>query len=259
MMPILLHTPWFNVYSYGLLGALGYGLATAWILRAARRDGLDADAVFDMLIVMMVVGVLGARVAFLIEMAPVVEKLPPFWAIESGGLTFYGAWICSTVWCFIFLTWKKMPFWRTMDAVGMGWPLGMAFARCGCLFAGCCYGTPTTLPWGLVFPQAGPMPRHPTQLYEVVCFLAVFALMQWYGPRRRAWGQPFVLSIGTYAVVRWFLEFWREENAVWAAGMTFSQMLSIALALLAGAIFVQQGRNPHTQVPPRDPALPPAS
>ena len=73
MYPILFSTPWFNVYSYGLLIALGYTLGTVLILREARRDGLDANAIFDMLLLQLIVGICGSRLLFVLEYTP--EKL----------------------------------------------------------------------------------------------------------------------------------------------------------------------------------------
>lgn len=239
MLPVLIRTPWFNVYSYGLLMAVGYALATWWILRVARRDGLDPDPIFDMLIVMMVVGVLGARLAFMLEQWLAGGVVPPFWAIEAGGLTFYGAWLLSAAWCALFLRWKGMPFWRVMDAVGLGWPLGGALARLGCFLNGCCYGTPTEAWWGVVFPVPGPPPRIPVQLLEMCIYLLLFIGLQRVAPRLPGVGQTFVLSIAAYAAVRFPLEFWREENAPWWFGLTFSQWISIGL-VVAGIVLCRQ-------------------
>ena len=76
--------------------------------------------------------------------------------------------------------WKKGKFWSIMDLAGLCVPLALAFGRVGCFLNGCCYGKPTTLPWGVVFPTAAPLvARHPTQLYELVLDLGLFAFLRW--------------------------------------------------------------------------------
>ena len=238
MIPILWSTPWFNVYSYGLCMALGYALGTWWILREVQREGLATEPVFDMLLVMMVLGVLGARLTFFVEMLPVLPRLPPLLAFEAGGLTFYGALVLSALWCVVYLRWRRLPVWTVMDAVGQGWMLGGVLARLGCFLNGCCYGVPTTLPVGICFPHA-PVPpglppaRHPTQLYEAALYVALFAVLRRCKPGQRYRGQLFWLAVGGYALLRFPLEFLRAENAPWLLGLTFSQWLSLGLLGLA--------------------------
>jgi len=70
MYPIFWATPWFNIYSYGLLIALGYSAGTFVIIREARKQGLPAEAIFDMLLLQLIVGICGSRLLFLLEYAP---------------------------------------------------------------------------------------------------------------------------------------------------------------------------------------------
>ena len=97
MHPILLSTPWFNVYSYGLLLAIGYTAGTIWIVHEASRDRLPTESVFDMLLFQLVVGVFGSRVLYILEYAPQLFTPTGIIAVESGGLTYYGAVISSLV------------------------------------------------------------------------------------------------------------------------------------------------------------------
>ena len=230
MHPILLSTPWFNVYSYGLLLAIGYTAGTIWIVHEASRDRLPTESVFDMLLFQLVVGVFGSRVLYILEYAPQLFTPTGIIAVESGGLTYYGAVISSLVFDYLFLRYMRLPFWRVMDCVGFGLPLGIAFARIGCFLNGCCYGVHCSLPWAVVFPR-NQIPRHPTQLYESVCGLIIFLILQSLRNRRKNYGEVFVASMGLYGFFRFFIEFWRGDNPIFGLGFTLSQWLGAGMVI----------------------------
>jgi len=250
MHPLLLETPWFNVYSYGFMLAVGYSLGTLWILREAGRAGLPKEAVFDMLLFQLVVGVLGSRFLYLIEYAPDKLTLQYFVSFQSGGLTFYGAVISSFLFDLLFLKWKRIPFWQIMDCVGFGLPLGIVFARFGCFLNGCCYGGPTSLPWGVVFSGVGPQPVHPTQLYESISGLVIFIILQKYRNRQQNHGEIFLACMALYGAFRFLIEICRADNPVFFWGMTLSQ--TIGLGMILGSYFIWRkiGRTPGMRVLP---------
>ncbi|NLF95895.1 MAG: prolipoprotein diacylglyceryl transferase [Candidatus Riflebacteria bacterium] len=235
MYPILFSTPWFNVYSYGLLIALGYTLGTVLILREARRDGLDANAIFDMLLLQLIVGICGSRLLFVLEYTPEKLNFRDFFAFEQGGLTFYGAVISSIIFDLLYLKYRKMPFWRVIDCVGYGLPAGIALARIGCLLNGCCYGTSCSLPWAIRFANAGTGTYHPTQLYESLGALAIWYLLYRLRQWRRNYGEIFLACMASYGLLRFFIEFVRAENPVVVLGMTMAQIIGL---LMIAAAFV---------------------
>ncbi|HOT28254.1 MAG TPA: prolipoprotein diacylglyceryl transferase [Candidatus Ozemobacteraceae bacterium] len=235
MKPILLATPWFNVYSYGLFLAIGYTIATFWIIREAVRNGMPGETIFDMLLLQLVVGVFGARLLYVSEYGVGTGPGAGFFAFERGGLTFYGAVISSFAFDILYLKWLRLPFWRVMDAVGFGLPLGIAIARLGCFFNGCCHGIETGQPWGVVFPRVGYTPVHPTQIYESIACLGLFVTLQLLRRRRRAYGEVILATLGGYGILRFFIEFWRGDNPIFAFHMTLSQVLGIVIALCAAA------------------------
>ena len=250
MYPILLTTPWFNVYSYGLMMAVGYAIGTWVILREVDRDGLPSEPVFDMLLLQMVVGVLGARLLYLLEYSSQLATVPSFFDFEKGGLTFYGAVISSFVFDLLFLKFKGLPFWRVMDSVGIGLAVGMIFARTGCFLNGCCFGVACGYPWGVVFSKVSPTPVHPTQLYEAFGGFLLFVLMKSLQHRRRSYGHLFLGFIAGYAIFRFLLEFWRGDNPVFLLGMSLSQVLGLVLLQGVALVWTQISRSPELRVLP---------
>lgn len=233
MHPVLLSTPWFNVYSYGLLVALSYTAGTAWVLFLARRERLPVEAVFDMLLLQLVAGILGSRLLYFAEIGLFSPGGASFWDFEKGGLTFYGAVLSGIFFDLLFLRFKQNPFWRVMDCVGNGILLGIGLGRLGCFLNGCCYGVACHLPWGMVFPRVSAEPLHPTQLYESFGSLLLFVFHQKYWQRRTHHGHGCILSVSLYAAFRFIIEFWRGDNPIHALGMTLSQWVSLGL-LAAG-------------------------
>ena len=137
--------------------------------------------------------------------------------------------------------WCMMIKTKTGDGFAVPVAVGVAIGRLGCFDFGCCYGTPTDLPWGVVFPTAGEMPRHPTQLYETVFHLSM-ALMLYCFQRRGVFrGQLIKLYIISYAGYRFCTEFIRPEERIWF-GMTGYQVACIFIAFLFAYLWWRDAR-----------------
>jgi phosphatidylglycerol:prolipoprotein diacylglycerol transferase len=256
MHPILLSTPWFNVYSYGLMIAVAYSLGTAWTVYLASREGLPGETIFDLLLLQMVMGILGSRILYLAEAGVLFSGVGSFLNFEGGGLTFYGAVLTCIVTDFLFITWKKLPFWKVMDCLGNGLMLGVAIGRIGCFLNGCCYGGPCSYPWGVVFPRVSPHPLHPTQIYETIGAFGIFLVLQKVQQRRRNYGQVFLASLMGYAVFRILNEFWRADNPAHALGMSLSQWVGVFILIAGFITWKVIGRTPALRVLPQVSSVP---
>lgn len=249
MFPVIISTRWFNIYSYGLFVSLGYAAGTYWILKEAKREKLDQAAIFDMLLFQLAVGIAGSRLLYLVEYSPEPMSLKKFLAFDQGGLTFYGSLISAFIFDFLFLKYKRIPFWQVMDCVGLGLPIGIAIARFGCFLNGCCHGTPTNMPWGIVFPRVSSVRVHPTQIYESMAGLFIFFVLQKFRPKRRNYGEVFFICIGSYGILRFLIEFYRGDNPVVALGMTLSQLIGIGTALISIAAIKIISMTPTLRIP----------
>ncbi len=250
MYPIFFSTPWFNVYAYGTMMAIGYTLGTLWIMREARQRGLDAEAVFDMLLLQMIVGVIGARVLFVIEFREFLKPDFSFWNLEGGGLSFYGAVISSFVFDWLYLKYRGLKFWSVMDCVGMGLPLGAVFARLGCFLNGCCHGAVCDLPWAMAFPGTHGARVHPSQLYESFACLIIFVGLQKWKKNQRWYGQMFLLYLSSYAVFRFCAEFLRNDNPPQLWILTMAHLTSLALVVLVAIAWYKLSSDIYQRVAP---------
>jgi phosphatidylglycerol:prolipoprotein diacylglycerol transferase len=145
-----------KVASYGFLIMVGFLLALYLAQRRARRVGVSPNDLFDSAVAMLIAGIVGARLFFVIEFWDHLkfgENPIEILRIDKGGLVFYGGLIGGGVALLIMVLRRKMPFRATLGVVSSVIPLGHAFGRLGCFFNGCCYGWITRSFLGVRFPR----------------------------------------------------------------------------------------------------------
>ena len=248
--PLILH-------AYGLFIAIGFMSAMLLAKRQANREGEDGDIVVDMAFWLLLWGLVGARVIFILTQMDRYLADPTqilyFW---RGGLVFYGGFIGAAI-CLIYYTRRhKLPFFKFADLYVPFLAMAHAFGRLGCLCAGCCFGKPTDMPWGIVFPlrsmphqahhEAGevlfnqlPLAVHPTQLYEAGAELLMFFFLLSLRPKKRFHGQILLVWLSVYPVIRSVIEIYRGDKirGVYFLGLSTSQYISIGVALSAAIIY----------------------
>lgn len=242
MHPILFKIGPITVRSYGAMTALGILAGFVWVRREFVRKKLPEDLLYDFLIAAIGLGIVGARLFYVMLNWDFYRTnllaIPMIWA--DGGLSFHGA-VAGGILAGLWLTHRyKVSFWELADAVAPALALAHFFGRIGCFLNGCCYGIPTTVPWGVKFfnPVLGinTLPSHPTQLYEAVGLLVLFFLLARYSRQPAYEGAVFVWWVIFYSVLRFTVEFWRAgATAKIINGLTEAQWLSLVLFSIAFA------------------------
>jgi phosphatidylglycerol:prolipoprotein diacylglycerol transferase len=265
--PEILHWGVLRITSYGLMLAIAFLVGTWLALRESRRLGLDEDRVVSVILVALVGGVVGARALY------VAEHLQDFrgtylsvLALWQGGLTLYGGIAAGTVAGLFAARRTGLPTWVTADALAPSLVLGTVFGRVGCFLNGCCYGHPTRLPWGVVFPadsfaglEFGPVPVHPAQLYFAAASLGLFLLGWTMRRRMRVPGVLFWTLIALLALVRIPLDLTRvyEAEAVVVefgfVRISESQVTSVVLLLFALLMIARLKRESRPAAAPATP------
>ena len=141
-----------TVYTYGVLLAAAYLLGLKFAMIRAKARGLDSVRVLDLGIYIIISALVGAKLLLLITDFRAFRANPAelLTLARSGGV-FYGGLILAVTVALIYIRRIGLPLWTTCDVFAPGIALGHVVGRFGCLFAGCCYGKPTTLPWGITF------------------------------------------------------------------------------------------------------------
>jgi phosphatidylglycerol:prolipoprotein diacylglycerol transferase len=266
-----------ELHTYGLAIALGFTLGVVMAARQARRAGLDGEKFVDLLFWILVTGIAGSRLAFVLLHAGEYLRLcagagERSWGriladcaaplrIWEGGLVFYGGALGAAAAVAVFARRHGWPFGKVADALAPALALGHAVGRLGCFFAGCCYGRP----WahGLAFPRgsvaydelshAGAVvegaattpPLYPTQLFEAAGELAIFFALVWFRRRQRFDGATALLYAVLYGLLRIGVEIFRGDagRGVLAGGVSVGQLVSAAVVIAAAAVLLQQARR----------------
>jgi len=237
------------VHWYGLAYLCGF-VAGYFIIRFfAKRWKLDFndDDLLTLLLVMIIAGVGGARLFYCLFYNPAYYWAHPlnFFRTWDGGMSFHGS-IIGAVLGLLFAARKlKQPFLRLADLCAVALPFGLLLGRIANFINGELWGRVTKVPWGVVFPAAGPLPRHPSALYEAgLEGIVLFAVMVVLAMRRRLWPRGFLMGtmITLYGVFRIFVEFFREPDVqlgflFGTKWLTMGMILSLPM-VIAGVFFI---------------------
>jgi phosphatidylglycerol:prolipoprotein diacylglycerol transferase len=233
MYPVLIELGPLTVYSYGLMLAVGFLIAMAVAEKRGVRAGIDQGVMQTLAVVMLVSGLLGGRLAYVLLNLPVFLARPiEIFRLDHGGLVFYGGLILGAIVFFLFTRAKKLPFWGTLDVVVPALALAHAAGRVGCFLNGCCYGKPTQAPWGVLFP-GDTVPRHPVQLYETAALILIYFVLKAIDDARFRTGTVTAVYGLLYGVWRFIAEFLRDDNPVFALGLTIFQWGSLLLIVIS--------------------------
>ena len=216
--PIALSLGSLKIHWYGLLYLVGFGLAfLLGLYRAKRSQGAWTSAQVSDLIFYGAVGVvLGGRLGYVLfyEFSHFIAEPLSIFKIWEGGMSFHGGLIGVMIACWIFARQFNKTFFQVGDFIAPLVPLGLAAGRLGNFINGELWGRITDVPWGMIYPNAGPLPRHPSQLYEFLLEGILFFIIIWlYSSKPRptmAVSGVFLLS---YGCLRFFAEFFREPDS----------------------------------------------
>lgn len=243
MYPELFRIGNFPVNTYGVLLAAGMLLALFVAAKLAARDGLPRERIYDLGLWTLIGGLVGSKILMFFTEDNVQIFSLDF--LRSGGV-YYGGFIGGFLTLVLLIRWYKLPFWKVADAFAPGVAIGQAIGRQGCFAAGCCWGKPTDSIFGVHFTQAAhdftgvpieenglPLHLHPTQLYESITMFIVFGVLIYLHKKKRFDGQVLVAYGIIYGIVRFTIEFFRDDprgNILGLSsvlGISTSQMISL--------------------------------
>ncbi|MBI3947786.1 MAG: prolipoprotein diacylglyceryl transferase [Armatimonadetes bacterium] len=233
------------VRAYGFLLMLAFAAGLVCLQRVARGTALSAESAVDVMLGLLLVSVLSSRVMYILlnwgQYAGHWRALLQVW---EGGLSFHGGLLGGILWVAWYARRHRLGFLWLADLMVPGLALGYAIARVGCFLNGCCYGTPTHLPWAVRF-QDPPLsnqwtePSHPVQIYASLTNLVIFAIILRLARRKRFDGQVLGAYLVLYSAYRFGAEWLRKgvTGSLLALGMTQAQWASLGVAAV-GALMV---------------------
>ena len=248
--PVIFSVGPLEVRWYGLMYVFGFGFGS-WLLTVLARQGfwpLPKELV-DKFVTTLIIGMFpGARLfyVFVYNFEYYANNLGEALHVWKGGLSFHGAifgMVCAAAW---FARKHRVSIFQLTDCMCLAGTPGIFFGRMGNFINGELWGHVTTSPFGMVFPDAGPYPRHPSMLYEGILEGIVLALILWAIYRKqRHYGLVSTVYLAGYGVFRFIVEFFRVPDAqlgYFFGGITMGQILCAIMILLSGVMWVTSQR-----------------
>jgi phosphatidylglycerol---prolipoprotein diacylglyceryl transferase len=265
MMRVLFRIPGLNVsfYSFGVMLALGVVAGVVLARQRFRREGLDPDRVYDLAIVTILAGLVGARLFYVAQYwGETVNSWTDALRIWEGGIVLYGGAFGALAGFLLYRAFVRFPTLATLDAMAPSLALGLAIGRLGCWLNGCCYGQVCAIPGlGASFPPDSPpwraevlqrlipkdaptsWPLHPTQIYSALDAVMILLVLLAYYPLRRRDGEVFGLLLLIYPPTRFLIELLRDDEAAMISGFTVAQVVSLIVFGLGLSFWSHIGRT----------------
>jgi phosphatidylglycerol:prolipoprotein diacylglycerol transferase len=246
MFPKLISVGSFYLPTYGVLVAAAFLVGLAVTARLARETGADPEKVTNLAVYGALAGLLGAKIFMFLFDWQIYAKQPgelfSLATLQSAGV-FQGGVVFAFLTGWWLIRRDRLPVAGTLDLFAPGLALGHGIGRLGCFAAGCCWGVKCDRPWAVTFnnPEATQLtgvplgqPLHPTQLYEAIAEVIIFALLYRLFRQRPRPGTVMGLYLVLYSVVRFFVEFLRnhQQSAPFGGPLSNTQWISAALAAL---------------------------
>lgn len=226
----------YPIYWYGIIICIGFMLGALYIKKRVNEFGYTVDNLLDCLIICVPLGIIFARVYFVVFQWEQYKENPiEIFAIRSGGLAIYGGVIGAVLGLWLYSRFKKLSFVSMCDLAAFGLLIGQSIGRWGNFVNAEAHGGPTDLPWGMSI--EGSAPVHPTFLYESVWNLIGFLLLHFYSKKRKFKGEIALLYVAWYGLGRSWIEGLRTDS-LYIGNFRASQMLAILSCVVAIAVWI---------------------
>jgi len=231
---------WYGLmYIFGFVG--GYFLVR-W-LAEKRKIHLPKDVLQEFISYLMIGVIFGGRLGYVLfyNLPFYLDNPLEALAIWHGGMSFHGGLLGALLMGWWFTKRRGLAFYPVADVCVVAVPIGLGLGRIGNFINGELYGRPTNVPWAMMFPQGGPVARHPSQLYEAFLEgVVLFFVLLWLSERVQTDGVLFWTFVGGYGVARFVVEFFREPDPQLGfvlGPFSIKQLLSLAM-ILAPTLFL---------------------
>lgn len=248
-----MYNDWFTigpltVHGYGVMIAIGVLFAFGLSERNAKKFGLDSDRIDSMIFCVLFFGYVCAKLLYcIVEYEQFLKD--PMSVLGSGGWVVYGGILGGVLTAWI---WCRKHSWDFMTYANLLFPsvaLAQGFGRIGCFFAGCCYGKPTSGPFGVLFPTDSlctvGTPVIPTQLIMSACDFALFAFLQWNLTKGKKEDNAAWYMI-LYSAGRFFIEFLRGDVRGSVGPFSTSQFISVFVFLFGAWLIYRRQQKQNT-------------
>jgi len=251
----------YPIYSYGVMIVIAYFFGLWIVKRETNRKGLRPSDAENIAFILVICAVIGARIWYVWEHWLDYAHSPfDIFKVWEGGLVFYGGFIGAVIGTFIYIHYKRIPFYKMGDAFAPGIALSIGIGRIGCFLNGCCYGKLTNSWIGIKYPAANYPPAYiqqlrdglisqgsahslpviPTQSISTVDLFVIFGVLMYLRKSKAFNGFLFYVFFVLYGIHRFFIDFFRyyEGNAKILKYITLSQLISLIVIFFSVVMII---------------------
>jgi len=197
-----------TIQVWGLMAFLGFLFALFFSIKEGKRNGIDEENIWDVMIFSLIGVIVGSRIFYVIlnfrEFNNLIDVLNVY---NNGGFSFLGGVIVASILIYIYSKIKKINIYKLADALVFGAVVAITITRLGCFFIYDHPGKITNLPWGRLYIDG--IARHPVALYHIISGIIVLCLIQHFKKKHLKEGVLAILFVFFYSFLRFFLDFFR--------------------------------------------------
>ena len=249
--PIIFRLGPFEIRWYGVFITTAIVVGFAITARDAKRRGFNPQEVWMSMIWTVIGGLIGARLVHILDnLSYYIQNPRQLIGFQVIGLAIYGALAGGAGAFVLYMRHRKLPALKLLDCGAVAMPIAQVVGKFANLINGDTWGSPTGLPWGIVYTNPNTMlpddllgvPTHPAPIYEQLWLLLTAVVVWRVRPRLRGDGQAIILYIISYSIGRFFISFLRVNNPIFL-GLKQAQLLALGVVIVLGPIFVWLGRR----------------
>lgn len=250
--PVALHIGVFKIHWYGLMYLLSFLLGWFLIVYRSRKFkyGLNSDQITDLVFYIAIGVIVGGRVGYMLfyNLFGFLHAPWIIFKVWEGGMSFHGGVLGVILFTWLWSRKHKKVFLDIIDFIVPVIPVGLAAGRIGNFLQGELWGKVTDVPWAMFYPQAGPFPRHPSEIYEFLLEGVLLFLILWiYSAKPRPRMAVSALFLIGYGCVRCFAEFFRMPDPQYGylafGWFTMGQLLSFPMIVIGIIVMYFAYRN----------------
>ena len=253
--PVAINIFGLKIHWYAIMYLVAFALGYVLMRRRLRREPYSSITkpkpwgpgdVEDLLLAAIAGVLIGGRLGYCLFYQPARYLAAPLdiFKVWDGGMSFHGGAVGVALGIAYYAWRQKRPFLQVADFLVPAAPIGLAAGRLGNFINGELWGreAPTDLPWAMIFPTGGDVPRHPSQLYQMLLEgVLLFVLLWWYAAKPRYRGQVAGFFLAGYGLFRFIAEYWREPDSylgLLGMGLSMGQWLSVPMILAGLALWL---------------------
>lgn len=215
MHPLICKVGPFAIYSYGVMLAFAFLVSSYLAKKKAQTVGISPEIIFNLAFIAFIFGIIGGRLLYVIfNFDYYIDNLSEIFKLWHGGLSWFGGLFLGSVAGIVYINRKGPSVYKVLDVIVPFVALGQAIGRIGCFLNGCCYGV-----LGFI----------PIQIFSSLLLLIIFIILGFLQERPHKAGEILFLYLILYSIKRFFVEFWRADNKILMFGLTYFQIIAIAI------------------------------